>query len=348
MEIQEHTEKLGADRTMRRFRHISLTLAVGILAAAFFSDVANACTITVNPEQVGSSFRVRVLDRGHAVPALELELRPFSLNPNVADVTANRVEVTDAQGYAEFSNIPAGSYYVRASHDPPAIDDLSVDVAPTSPENKTLSLTWPSSLAISVQSAAGTLRSTNFYPRQFQDQLSLSLLDGRTGRVIATTVTDKTGRFAFEDSVGAGIYFIQIAEPPYVDGAIAIEVRRRAKFERMDLYISNSGCGLMYSRRQPTLDITAREICGDVTDTSRAAVSRAGVWLFSNDGDRRIIESTKTDGSGHFALAERQDGVYQLAIQRSGFVPYVVVVHLHSAAASDVCAKPFKIKLGLD
>ena len=184
---------------------------------------------------------------------LSNENKTLSLNPNVGrDVTANRVEVTDAQGYAEFSNIPAGSYYVRASHDPPAIDDLSVDVAPTSPRIK-LCRSLRQLLAISVQSAAGTLRSTNFYPRQFQDQLSLSLLDGRTGRVIATTVTDKTGRFAFEDSVGAGIYSIQIAEPPYVDGAIAIEVRRRAKFERMDLYISNSGCGLMYSRRQPTL-----------------------------------------------------------------------------------------------
>ncbi len=332
---------------MPRLSYILLTLVVGFLAAAVCPLAAEGCVMTINPIRVGSSFRVRVSDRSHSVRALELELSPFGSHPTGTGVMAHRVEVTDDQGYALFSKVPSGSYTVRASHDPLGIDVLYVDVISTAPAIKTLSLTWPRALTASVQSAAGTLRSTNFYPQQSQDQFSMSLIEGRTGRVIETTMTDKTGRFAFDNVLTPGVYFISIAERPLVDGSFAIEINRRAKNDRMDLYVSSSDCGLTFSCRQPAPEINEREVCGDVTDTMGAAVAGADVWLFSNDGDLRVIESTKTDSSGHFALTERKDGTYKLAVQRSGFVPYTAVVHLRSGAISEACAKPLRIKLSI-
>jgi hypothetical protein len=90
------------------------------------------------------------------------------------------------------------------------------------------------------------------------------------------------------------------------------------------------------------------KICGDLKDSEGAVIDRAQVWLEPVAGEPATIERTLTRSeSGQFELREQVAGDYLLIVKSPGFQPYLRVIHLDPARASDGCKHPLHIKSGV-
>jgi hypothetical protein len=333
---------------MHEFRRISIRLSCAALIAFFWPFIAVGCALAYRTARVGTTFRVVVSDRGRPVPALRLQLEPShtdSKNSRQRDVRYVR---TDAKGYARFTDLALGSYFLSPDHDAQGADSISVDVVPNGATNKTVALTWPYDTPLRVRSVSGTLLVTDYYPQQTQAQISLSLVEGISGRAIQETLADKKGRFAFDGPVGDGVYFVRVrdAVDKTDEGAITIEVSRNAKEDGLDVYLMWTDCGLTYQRRRSYPELATGRVCGDVADVVGQAINNARIWLLSTDQGAQIPEATRTDAKGHFVLPEQRDGTYQLVVLSRGFVPFVRVVRIEGAELSDRCQSPISVQLG--
>jgi hypothetical protein len=158
--------------------------------------------------RAGQSFRAKVTDRGRAVSGLRMTLTPGvggMPSPDERPIIHAR---TDSSGYATFTDVAPGWYFLAPDHDGDMPDGTNVEVTTDDVVGVTIPIVWPAISPLRVQSASGALRLADFYPKQIQPELSLSLLDGMSGTEIATARTDSQGQFAFDNPPGAGIYFI--------------------------------------------------------------------------------------------------------------------------------------------
>jgi len=197
--------------------------------------IAQACSIVYPNVQVGTRFRVRVTDRGCPVKALRLVLSSSESSKTTRVVIIS--SITDADGFAGFSNLSPGQFFLSAEHDLSTFTDgTGVEVTPNGPANVTVRLKWPAAAPVSVRSVSGVMRGPDYYPSQVQGQLSISLLESESARVISTIVTDSKGQFTFADETPPGLYFIRVNPSgirgwsgEQIEGMIAIEVDPNAK-----------------------------------------------------------------------------------------------------------------------
>jgi len=321
-----------------------------VFVALLLPCLAHACTIVYPTAHVGRAFRVRVTDRSRPVKGLRLVLGPGESH------TLQRIgtiySLTDADGYAGFSNLTPGSFFLTSDHDGGVADGAIIEVSPGGPSDVTVTLEWPSHAPLSVRSVRGTLRGPNYYPRRVQTQLSLALLDGVSARVIATTLTDSKGDFNFANEVPSGLYFLRLnpsdllaTDGEQIQGMMAIKVDRNANQEVLDLDLGWTTCGLAYVQREKYPELKVSTICGDVADAVDAPVSNAQVMLLATGEDGEILEQTTSGARGQFALQEQHEGAYQLLVESPGFRPFLRVFHIEAAAPSEGCQQPIHIRL---
>ena len=104
--------------------------------------IAQACSIVYPNVQVGTRFRVRVTDRGCPVKALRLVLSSSESSKTTRVVIIS--SITDADGFAGFSNLSPGQFFLSAEHDLSTFTDgTGVEVTPNGPANVTVRLKWP-------------------------------------------------------------------------------------------------------------------------------------------------------------------------------------------------------------
>jgi hypothetical protein len=267
------------------------------------------------PCKQGPLFEFKVTDRGRPVERLRLQLADSDFFDFEHQRT--RHSVTDADGFAHFTNVSPDEYFLSADLDGSIGDGATVMVKPNGPSGVTVPLKWPNQEPLSVRSVRGTLSVPNYEPRLPPSHLSLSLLGGLSGRVLETTQSDSTGRFAFGE-VPPGIYFLQLNPSGVKDrwtgeeitGLIAIEVSREADEEALDLDVGWSGCGFMYADRtrcsQDTLEVS--KVCGYVYDITGAVIPNADIVLQEHIGG---WETSKGGPHGHlwalcFTRSERR------------------------------------------
>jgi hypothetical protein len=321
-----------------------------VFAVLFSPCIVRACSIVYPTVQVGRGFRVRVTDRGQPVRALRLVLsHPES--PKSKRVVAV-YSLTDADGYASFANLDPGSFLLTSDHDGGVADGVAVEVSLGGPANVTVPLKWPSLTPVPVRSMSGIVRGPDYYPSQEQVPLSLSLLEPMSARVIATTLSDSKGRFAFTDEVPAGIYFLRLNPSrlrgwsgEQMEGLITIEVSGKAKDDALDLDLGWSSCGLTYKQRQIYPEARLGRICGDIADIEGAAVSNAQVLLLASGEGAEVLEQTKSGVQGQFSIHERQEGTYKLLIIYPGFQPYLRWILFDATGSIEGCQEPIHVRL---
>lgn len=145
-----------------------------------------ACVIIYPSIRVGPDFQVKVEDRGRPVRGLRVEidhLRAF----------------TDRDGLAHFRKIAPGSYSLRVDHDAgiPAGADLQVSL--DGPASVTVPLHWPSVAPVLARSMKGVLHAADYFAGPTAPpppSASLDLLEGLSGRVLASGHTTTAGEFS--------------------------------------------------------------------------------------------------------------------------------------------------------
>jgi hypothetical protein len=338
---------------MQNTCRISKRTRLAIFIALFSPLVSHACSVFYPSVQVGKAFRVRVTDRGRPVPALRLVLDQDD-SPQLGQNNAI-ISLTDEGGYAQFSGLSPGSYLLRPDHDGHWSNAVVIIVSGSGPTNVTVKLTWPGGKVLTAQSLNGTLRGPDFYPEQTQVPLSLSLLEGASGRVIGSAETDPKGAFRFAGAIPAGIYFLRLNpsgllgwDGKQMEGMIPVEVNSKAEQPDLNIDVNWSSCGLGYAQRieYPTLQMN--KVCGSITDTIRVGIPDAQVALMTNDENATVVEQTKSGARGQFALSEQNGGTYQLLIKYPGFQPFLRVVQLSPDGMSKGCRKPIRVRLDVE
>lgn len=168
--------------------------------------VAETCVIAPRTLRAGQTFTVSVADRGRPVAGVELVL--YGYEPE-----SGTDKFTDEQGNVRFSGLNPGLYFLSPEYDAEGSDIVKVEVVPGDSTNVTIPVKWPRSTPIAVRSAAGQIRGPNFYASQLQPQISLSLLESVSARVLESIRADNKGRFAFKTSFPPGLYFIRLSPP---------------------------------------------------------------------------------------------------------------------------------------
>lgn len=315
--------------------------------------IANACSILYSNVQVGTRFRVRVTDRGRPVKALRVVLSSSESTKTKHVVTI--YSVTDADGFAGFSDVAPGQFFLSAEHDLSTFPDgTGIEVKPNGPENVTVRLKWPSATPVSVRSVSGIMRGPDYYPSQVQGQLSISLLESDSAGVISTTVADSKGRFAFTDETPPGMYFIRVNPSgirgwsgEQIEGMIAIEVDPNAKQDMPDLDLGWSSCGLGYAQREQGTyaEIQVSKLCGDVTDSLGAVISNAQIMLLTSGEDAQILERTQSGPMGKFDLNQPDNGTYKLLVMSPVFRPFLRLIRFDAVGTPDSCRQPIRVQL---
>jgi len=258
-------------------------------------------------------------------------------------------EVTDAQGYAQFSDLFPGSLRLTTQYGGDWTDFVFVDVSDSGPQNALVQLSWPGRKPIAVRTVQGILRGPNYYPTLEQKSISLSLVDARSRRAIETIASDEKGRFRFNAAVPPGIYFIQLSladknESSDEVGTISIELNSAANLDGLDLDFVWTDCGLEYAQRHAQGELKVGKICGDVADTSGGVIEKAQVALLDGDDELKIVTRSLSGPMGQFTIPDTSDGVYELVVSSLGFQPFVRRVRLVSDH-TEGCTKPMRIRL---
>lgn len=312
-------------------------LILSCWGALFSPFVVNACVIFHKTVEVGRQFRVRVMDRGRPVSGL---LVSFGSGGGTID------EVTDADGYAQFEGLFPGSFFVTTQYGgDDSTDRVNVHVSDSAPADAVVQMAWPGRTPLTVRSASGTMRGPNFYPSLTQGRFSVSLLEGRSARVIETTESDTKGRFSFTTKVPPGIYYVRLnsSDPDQIHGAIPIEISAEAADDGLDVDLGWTDCGLVYAQNVKEPDLKISKICGDIADVGGGVVAKAQVLLFSDNNDAKLLSQTHSDSSGQFAFKELREGTYQLIVASLGFLPSLRTVHLEPSN-SEGCPQPIHIR----
>jgi hypothetical protein len=318
---------------------------VASCVALFLPCIVRACTIVYPTVEVGREYRVRVTDRGRPVGGLRV-----LLGSGGGQIQA----ISDVNGYARFDGLFPGSLVVSTQYDGDMADAVEVHVSSTGPADATVELTWPSRTPLSVRSVRGILRGPDYYPTRAQGQLSISLVEGASARVIETTQSDSKGQFSFSAEVPSGIYYLRLNpsgirgwDGEQIQGTIPIEVSSAGNQDALDLDLGWTSCGLSYAQRVSEPDLKVHKICGDVTDTEGGVVDKAQVLLLADKDVAEVLEQTKSGRMGEFAIEERNEGSYQLIVKSPGFRPSLRVLHVEPAASPQGCPQPIHIRLGV-
>lgn len=330
-------------------------LGVCAVFGALISPLTSyACSIVYPTVQVGRTFRVKVMDHSRPVEGLRLVLTHSDFSHDDLTQSASIYSVTNADGFARFTDLTPGLFLVTSDHDAGVADGVMVKVSIGGVVDATIPLQWPNAEPLHVRSLSGTLRGPEFYPGQMQVPISLSLLHGVSTRAIAAANTDSKGHFRFSDAVPPGIYFLRLNpselrsqyDGEQIEGMIVVEINGNAKESGLDLDLGWSTCGLRYSQPRQHAEMRVSKLCGDVADMYGAAISKAQIILLEGGEDADILNQTQSEADGQFMLKGQHEGHYQLLVKSPGFGPFLRAVHLVPSEASTDCHEPIRIRLG--
>jgi len=292
----------------------------------------SACSLAFSPIAVGSSFTVKVSDYEGPVKGLLLKVTRLQDRDQSA--------ATDGRGVAQFRNVRAGTWYLRAYNDNGFGEQL--DVKANAPANVVVPFRWPSVDPIHVHSLAGTIRAPDAVAgRLEQSVLSLELLEAVSGRVLSAVSTSNRGEFDFGEHA-QGLYFIRLK--PYsfrnqqdVGGLITIAVHptSSAVAEKLDLNLSWTSCGLMYTDQSQCRypDLHVNKVAGHLSDSAgRPPFGGANISLW--DATQNQVSQASTDASGNFSFPGLLAGTFQLRIEGGGFTPVHVPIHYEPTTGS--------------
>jgi len=316
-----------------------------LLLACAGSSAVSACTMVTAVHKVGTSFRVRMIDRGKPVSgvAFRLSSTDKSRAKHIVPVTAT----TGLDGYASFDRVGAGDATLKYAS---AVDgsDESIErtVVRTGKRNSEVVATLFDRNPIEVRSANGMIRDPNYYPKLSQERLTVMLVAPKTAQVRDTAEADDQGRYSFSKAIPAGIYDLQLANPFGQEwGQILIEVRPGTQFQELNGSFTASNCGLASSQHQEHPTIRASRVCGVANDPEGASIEDAGVLLLDGTGTK-LIRTTRSDPRGRFDLGPEDLGDYQLVVSRLGFAPFVRNLRVTSVGMRP-CTAPIEVQLGL-
>lgn len=303
---------------------------------ALFSVDATACTVVYPNVDTGPAFRVKVLNQGRPVSGLRIRLGK------------NSSVTTGADGIARFAGVPPGNYFLTAHDDAGIPDAVTVVVKASGPADVTVPLRWPSGKVVAVRSASGMMRGPDSLPVQ----ASLSLVEALSARVLSEVHTDDQARFDF-GSVSPGLYFIRLGASMLRDwagheihGLIPIEVSPHADAPTLDLDLGWTSCGLNYVDTQqcPHADLSVEQLCGEVVDSTGAAISDAEILVLESGGKSEIVKRVDTDSRGAFHAGAVTSGTYRLVVRASGFSPLRRIVNVRGGAPAE-CTRSLSVRL---
>jgi len=106
-----------------------------------------------------------------------------------------------------------------------------------------------------------------------------------------------------------------------------------------------TSCGLSYAQGVIYPELKLDKICGAVTDSEGAVISKAQVMLLADGEDAITLEQMQSGTHGQFAFVDQPEGTYQLLVKSPGFRPFLRIIHLQSAGISGSCQQPIPIRL---
>lgn len=286
-----------------------------------------ACTLVYQSVEVGPTFQVQVEEQGHPIKGLRVEIRGYQSRDNPV------VSETDENGLALFRSVRPGSYHLSADHDAGIPDGAELEVKLGGPTDVRVHLKWPIISPIAIRSMKGVMRGPDYLPGQSQPRISLDLLEGKSGRLLRSVLTDDRGEFSLE-GVASGLYFLRLTlsglrlgsgEP--ITGLIAVTVDQGASTDHLDIDLGWTSCGLWYGDRNkcPQPDLKMAHLSGQVVDVTGAAISGATIFLF--DHAQTLAERLQSDGAGRFASSHSLAGTYELVVSAPGFTPLRRTAH---------------------
>ena len=254
------------------------------------------------------------------------------------DGKAVATTTTDANGAYSFSKLPAGDYTVKVVKDG-ALTDLDQTEDPDSTKDST-------SGVISLSNDHRTQTDVNFgyiannsingtiYRDGDRDGkkgdtegrysgVTVQLLD-KDGKVIATTTTDKDGKYSFEH-LPDGTYSVKVVK----DGALTDTDQTGDPDNKLD----NASEPITLDEKNPTKGdvdfgyVPNNTIKGTVyrddnrdktIDGDEPGLERVSVQLLDEDG--KVLQTLDTDADGNYAFQHLPDGKYTVKVVRSSSI----------------------------
>jgi hypothetical protein len=318
------------------------------IAAALIATAGHcvACTIMYPVIRVGPNFIVKVSDQSRVWHGLRLQVTLDS------DPAIRQSAVTDEDGFARFQGVHPGSYSLLAGTDAAGMPaGVALDVRFDGPAEATIPVMWPSNRIVAARSLKGALYAPDDLrgpkPPPAGANWSLDVFDGLSGRLLKGAQTTNLGEFNF-DNAGPGLYLIKFKPLMMQDlsGIIVVDINPSAPADHLEIALNRGPCGLAYSdlNQCPHGEMRVYQLRGSVADTSGASIANADVVLF--DSNDQIVEQSRSDKMGRFALTHSLPGTYQLVAKSNGFAVSRATVHLVSSHDASAHAQ-IKVELGL-
>lgn len=183
----------------------------GVLVALLFGSPV-AANVFPKTRKVADHFDVSA--QGFAGPIAGIDITVESLNRGANDLETVARSTTDASGVAHFQDLPPGKYVVRTKM---ALDNDSAEIVvrKTRRENleSEIALHWPTRRVLRARQLKGSLASFADVgePSAALEGITLTLLEGYSGRKIETQLSASDGGFAFE-ALSPGLYFLRVED----------------------------------------------------------------------------------------------------------------------------------------
>ena len=254
------------------------------------------------------------------------------------DGKAVATTTTDANGAYSFSKLPAGDYTVKVvkdgaltdldqTEDPDSTKDSASGVISLSNDHRTE--TDVNFGYIANNSINGTIYRDGDRDGKKGDTegrysgVTVQLLD-KDGKVIATTTTDKDGKYSFEH-LPDGTYSVKVVK----DGALADADQTGDPDNKLDnasepitLNEDNPTKGDVDFGYVPNNTITGTVYRDDNRDKTingdEPGLERVSVQLLDEDG--KVIQTLDTDADGNYAFQHLPDGKYTVKVVRSSSI----------------------------
>jgi len=250
---------------VRRFgQKATLRVLTALVCGLLLPPVTFACTLVFQRFDVPRSFSIQVSQSGEPIPGLILEIKDgHAINPPTL-----YVKRTDSKGIARVEDLVAGLYEIHLGRDTAFQNLFEIQVHAKSNERTVplVKVDWIGfETVFRTERFEGRLREQvlsigeeRFAPRPFLANTEIRILEGRTRKVVTSTVTGDDGSFKVKD-LRPGIYQVEIrsqtvrpqARAGYGfdgQGSFPLEIRRGVSGGKrpFDLLVSSTGCGLAY------------------------------------------------------------------------------------------------------
>jgi len=316
-----------------------LAPVVALILLLIFVPVSRACVRSFMTVQVQPSFKISVTNGATPEPGIKVgvydeeelnrEPDPSRWKP-VLDLT------TSAEGLAEVTNLPAGTYVVRTTG-PGSGSAVSVRVGGESAKvSNQISLEWPFQMMRSeilrTKTLVGNLGSNN--PWKPFANLHVELWSRAGGSPLAAQDTDSEGHFHFPE-LQPGIYILRVRghqqevdSSSQVEGEIPVNLSSDSTNspEALSLYLGMSDCGITYNSC-PTpgpMGLPSRRI--QIHDPLGAVIGDAKYRVLAPDG--REVAGGLSDSSGIVDLSPELKGRVILVVFSPGFTRFELPLDL--------------------